>query len=119
MRPDAVVGGLPKTDHGPRFLRRVENLLSQALVAKLAFEALVVAILPRRSGSDVLDLRVSFSDPFAQRLRDHLGAIVAADVLRDAVQAHCLRQRLDHTDAVDASRHLQRQASPAMHVDQR
>lgn len=33
-------------------------------------------------------------DPFAQSLRDHLRAIVAADVLRDAMQAHGLRQRL-------------------------
>jgi hypothetical protein len=34
-----------------------------------------------------LDLRTSFCDPFARCLRDHLKAIVAADVFRDAVQA--------------------------------
>jgi hypothetical protein len=34
------------------------------------------------------------------------------------VQAHRVHQRLDHTEAVDAPRHLQRQASPAVLVDQ-
>jgi hypothetical protein len=40
-------------------------------------------------------------------------------VLRDAVQAHGVRQRLDHAEAVDAPRHLQRQAGATALVDQR
>src|SRR4051794_1112901 len=44
--------------------------------------------------------------------------IVAADVLREAVQAHRIRQRLDHAQAVDATSDLQRQAGPAVLVDQ-
>lgn len=35
------------------------------------------------------------------------------------MQAHGVGQRLDHADAVDAPRHLQREARPAMLVDQR
>jgi hypothetical protein len=35
------------------------------------------------------------------------------------VQAHRVGQRFDHADAVDAPRHLQGEASPAVLVDQR
>ena len=119
VRPDAVVGVLPKGDHGLGFLERVKDFLAQALVPQLAVEALTVPVLPRRARRDVLDLRASFGDPFAQCFRDHLRAIVAADVLRDAMQAHGVGQRLDHTEAVDAPRHLQREACPAVLIDQR
>lgn len=61
----------------------------------------------------------SLCDPLAQRLRDHLDTIVATDVLRDVVQAHCVGQRLNHTKAVDALFHLQRQAGPTVLVDHR
>ena len=88
MRPNAVVGRLSELGHDLRLLQRVEDFLAQELVLKLAIEALIMLVLPRRSWSDVLDLRAGFGDSLAQRLRDHLRAIVAADVLWDAMQAH-------------------------------
>lgn len=66
-----------------------------------------------------MNLRASFGDPHGQRLRDHLRAIVAADVLREAVQAHGLSRGLDHADAVDAPGHIQRETNLAVFVDQR
>ena len=38
MRPDAVVGVLPQTDHDPRLVERGEDLLLQALVLQLCSE---------------------------------------------------------------------------------
>ena len=119
MRPDAVVGVLPEGDDGLGFLERVKALLAHALVAQLAVEALAVPVLPRRARGDVLDLSARLGDPIAQCLRDHLRTIVAADVLWDAVQAHGVGQSLDHTEAVDAPGHLQREARPAVLVRMR
>ena len=106
MRSNAVVGILPDPNYGLCLPERVEDLLAQALVLQLAIEALTIAILPRRSWCNVLDLRAGFGDPFPQSLRDHFWAVVAADVVGDAMQAHRIGQRLDHTQTVDAPRDL-------------
>ena len=83
MRPDAIVSRLPKTNEDLRFIQRVEDILSQALVLKLAVEALTVPVLPQRSRSDLLNLRAGFGDPFPQSPRNHLRTVVAADVVGD------------------------------------
>lgn len=67
---------------------------------------LTIAILPLLSWCNILDLRAGFGDPFPQSLRDHLRAVVAADVVGDAMQAHLIGQRLDHTQTVAAPRGL-------------
>lgn len=82
-------------------------------------EALAIPVLLRRCGCNVLDLRASLGDPPALCLRDHQRAFVATDVLRDDLQAQRVSQRLNRDEAAGAPCHLQRQARPAMLVDQR
>jgi hypothetical protein len=118
MRPNAVVRVLLDTDHGLRFFKRVENLVLQALVFELAVENLTVDVFPWRARGNVLNLRASFGDLLALRLRNHLWYLVAADVLRDTVQTLGVGQRLDDTQAFDATCDLQRQTNPAVCVDQ-
>lgn len=104
---------------------RVEDLLAQALVTQFAAEALAIPVLPRRSASDALGLQAYRSGPIwtatsrsSRRPVLQFGTIVAADVLRVAVQAHRLRLGLDHASAVDAPHDLQCQARPAVRINQ-
>ena len=119
MRPDAVVGVLPETDHDLSLIRRVKYLLFQELVFQLTINYLSVFILPQRVWLHVLNLLAGLGDPSAQCLGDHLGAVIASDVLGDAVQAHRVGQRLNHAGAADAARHLQREAGPAGRIAKR
>ncbi len=52
--PDSVVVLTPLLDQRLGFLQRVEDLAIEQLVPQLSIEALVVAVLPRTAGLDVV-----------------------------------------------------------------
>ena len=53
-------------------------------------EALDISVLPRASRIDIQRLNLTFLQPFLDLLRDEFAAIIAADVLRDAIGHHRL-----------------------------
>ena len=53
-------------------------------------EALDISVLPRASRIDIQRLNLTFLQPFLDLLRDEFAAIIAADVLRDALGHHRL-----------------------------
>ena len=53
-------------------------------------EAFYVTVLPRASRIDLQRLNLTFLQPFLDLLRDEFSAIIAADVLRDAIGHHRL-----------------------------
>ena len=53
-------------------------------------EALDISVLPRASRIDIQRLNLTFLQPFLDLLCDEFAAIIAADVLRDAIGLHRL-----------------------------
>src|SRR5580693_1307400 len=105
-----VVEAAPGFDDDPSFSGVLEPLAVQALVAKLAVEALDVSVLPGAAWSDERRTDVLISQPAHDGTGGELGAIVAADELRFAVQLHESRERQDHILRSDPTGHLDRQA---------
>ena len=56
-------------------------------------EALDISVLPRASRIDIQRLNLAFLQPFLDLLRDEFAAIIAADVLGNAVLHHRLPER--------------------------
>jgi hypothetical protein len=78
MRAHRVVVLAPGLDHDLRLRPRPEPFEAQALVAELAIEALVDAILPGLAGIDQRRRDALIDEPFQKRPRHELGAVVGA-----------------------------------------
>src|SRR5262245_9298894 len=74
VRTFGVVVNAPALDHDLRFPQAVEDLASEAFVAKFAVEGFAVSILPRRTWFDVQAFRPQPRQPLTQDLGDHLRA---------------------------------------------
>ena len=66
----------PAFDHDLCLLERVEDLTVQKLIAEFGIEAFAVAVLPWTAGLDERRFRANCDDPFPDRLRDELRAVV-------------------------------------------
>lgn len=75
MRAHAVVVSSPTFDHDLRLPERVEDLAVQKFIYQASVEALDVAVLPRRAGSDVGCLGADAGDPGLHRLGDELWSV--------------------------------------------
>ena len=75
MRPHVIVMAPPDFDEDARFGAAAKPFHAQALVAELAVEALVVAVLPRLAGIDQGGVDLRFGEPFQDRLAHELGPL--------------------------------------------
>ena len=76
MRTDGIVMPPPSLDHHLGLGEAVEDLAVEELVAKRPIEALVIAVLPRRTGRDVERRHADLREPLPDRRRDKFRAIV-------------------------------------------
>ena len=83
---------------------------AQALVAKLAVEALRRAILPGLARIDQRGCDTLADDPRQQRARDEFRPIVRAQIKRRATLRYQPRQHLDYARRADAAVDLDRKA---------
>src|SRR5690606_11343381 len=96
-----------------------EEVHVEALVAQRAVEAFDVGILPRTARRDVERLRAARFEPALQGLRDELRTIVAAQVLRRAVQHEQPFKDVDDALRSDAGLDADRQALASELVEHR
>ena len=75
MRAHVVVMPTPDLDEDARFSAAAEPFHAQALVAELAVEALVVAVLPWLAGIDESRIDVGGAEPFQNRLLTNSGPL--------------------------------------------
>src|SRR5664280_1797560 len=117
VRPQTVVEPPPAGDEDLRLLERVEEFAVQEFVTQLAVERLDVAVLPGGAGLDEQGGDAEVTEPFAHRLGDELGTVVAPDVFGDAVLKEEVGQDPEHDVGGHAALHADRQALARVLVD--
>ena len=108
---------VPILDHDLRLLKRVEDLAVQKLISQASVEALDVAVLPRRAGSDVGCLGADAGDPGLHRLGDELWSVVRADVAGHTAQDEQVGQHVDDVRRLELACDADRQALARELVD--
>jgi hypothetical protein len=73
---DAIVVAPPGFDQDPGFGQAIEDLAVEQFIAKLAVEALAVAVLPGAAWGDVGGLGADGGDPFTQSQGNELWTII-------------------------------------------
>ena len=106
-------------DYDLSLFQAVEDLQLQALVPEFPVEAPTIPVLPWAAWLNVQGLGPELRQPLPQSPGNHLGAVVAPNMLRDALGHHGVRQRPDHTEAVDPPRYPQGEAFARVLVNQR
>src|ERR1700682_4661557 len=101
MRAPRVVVPAPVFDDDLGLGSGTEPFEAQTFIAKLAVEAFVDAILPGLAGFDQRRVDALIYNPFEQRTRHELRAVVGAHVLGRAALAHEPGQHLDDTPRSD------------------
>src|SRR5687768_16027376 len=119
MGPHLVVVPPPLLDADLRVDAVAEPLQRQELVAELAVERFVGAILPRLAGIDERRLNLRCSGPSQDRTRDELRSVVRTQIPWGAVQTHELRHYLDDAARADPASHVDRQTFARPFVDDR
>ncbi len=119
MRPLGVVVDAPALDQHAGFGQGIEDLAVEQLVAQLAIEALVGAVLPGAGPLDVQRAHTKPAQPCPHDRSDELRPLVRADVLRRTARDEQLGQRRQHVVARQPPRHHDRQALPRERVDHR
>ena len=109
----------PGFDEDFCLVQGVEELALEQLVAKLAVEALVVAVLPGTSGLDEERLDSHASQPSTHGPRCELRAVVGPDVLRDAAPHEKFGKAAEHGFRVQPPGDVDGEAFPAVLVDDR
>ena len=117
MRTDMVVVATPGFDHDTRFLAAPEPFELQALVAELAVEALVGAVLPRLTAIDQWGFDLFFAEPFEDCVADKLRAVIRAKESRRAMLRDQAVVHLDDATGSDGGCDVERQALPGELVD--
>src|SRR5664280_1871533 len=117
VRPQTVVEPPPAGDEDLRLLERVEEFAVQEFVTQLAVERLDVAVLPGGAGLDEQGGDAEVTEPFAHRLGDELGTVVAPDVFGDAVLKEEVGQDPEHDVGGHAALHADRQALARVLID--
>ena len=86
-----------------------EPVLVQALIAQLAVEGFVGAILPGASGIDVRRADVRLLEPVEDRMTDELGTVVRSQEGGRTMKRNQLGQYVDDTSGSDAACYIDRQ----------
>ena len=112
MGPDGVVVTPPGLDEDLGFSEGVEDLSVQKLVAQARVEALDVPVLPGGARLDEGRAGSDRGDPTPHGLGDELGAVVRADVGRNAAQEEQVGQDLEDIGRGELPPDPDRQALP-------
>ena len=96
-----IVLAPPLLDQHGRLRQRVEDLPVQQLVAELAVEALVVAVLPRAARLDKEHLDAHAPQPPPHELRGELRSVVRPQILGRPVSDEQIGQHLEHVVRAD------------------
>lgn len=88
-----------------------------ALVAELAAEAFLAAILPRLAWIDQCGIDACLVQPLEHGATDELGSVVGSQVARCAVNADQATEHLAHTAGADAALNVDLQALARPLVD--
>jgi hypothetical protein len=99
-----------------RFPQAVEDFPVQQFIPEAGVEALTVSVLPRRTGLDVGRLGADCRNPVPNSLSYKLWAVVRPDVGGDTAQDEQVRQRINDLSRVQLPLHSDRQAFPAVFV---
>jgi len=91
----------PAFDDDPGLLQRVEDLAIEQLVAEASVEAFDEAVFPRAAARDVGCLGADRRDPVLHGLGDELGAVVGADMPRNAAQDEQVGEHVDDIDRLE------------------
>jgi hypothetical protein len=110
--PHSVVVASPRLDEDGSFGPSTKPLETEALVSKLAVEALVHPILPRLSRSNVRGVDVGRGEPAVHSSRKELRAIVGTQVLRSAMETDEPREDVDDASGADAAGDVDGEAFP-------
>ena len=119
MWTDMVKVLTPGFDHDAGLLAASEPFERQALIAELAVEALVVAVLPGFARIDVRGVDARVGEPGEDRVADELRAVVRAQETRCAARRDEPGQNLDHTARANGTGHVNRQALAGELIDHR
>ena len=109
MRPDLVVVLTPALDHDLRIDSIAKPLHRQALIAELAVEGLVRAVLPWLARIDERRFDVLAREPSQDRAGQELRAVVGSQVPRSSMPADEPGEYLDHAVAADTASDIDRQ----------
>src|SRR6185437_13429726 len=104
-------------DHYLRVDPILEPLHAQTLVAELAVEGLVRAVLPGLARIDVGGIDVRLREPLQDGAGDELRAVIRTQVLRCTMHSDELGEHLDYATGADAPGDIDRQALPSVLVD--
>jgi len=112
-------GGMrpPIVDHDPGLDAISEPFHRQALVAELAVETFVGAVLPRLARIDERGFDLLLKSPCQQRGTDEFGAVVGPYVTWCAMQTDEAAQYLDNPAGANRSGHVNGQAFPRVFID--
>src|ERR1700692_3908894 len=117
MRSDLVVLTPELLDRDLRIDSVSEPLHTQALIAELAVERFVIAVLPGFSRIDVCGVEVRLKQPAQYRPRYKLRSVVRSQVLRAAVNADQFTQHFDDPAGADAAGYVDRQTLASELID--
>ena len=107
----------PRFDDDLCLLQIHEEFAIQQIIPKFAVEAFAIAIFPGASRLNVLRLHTKFGQPFFQDARHELWAVIRTQITRQAVSQKQIRQHMHDLLSADSSGHVQRQALPAVFVN--
>ena len=116
-RTDVVVVATPDFDHDAGLDTIAEPLRRQTLVAELAVEALVVAVLPKFARVDERSLHLCLCEPIQDRVADEFGPVVRTQEPRRTVLGDQAREHFDHAGRTDRAPDIDRQTFASEFVD--
>src|SRR6476620_11180259 len=109
----------PSLDADLRVGAIAEPLQREMLVAQLAVEGFVGAVLPRLSGVDERRLDLGALEPSENRPRHELGSVVGTEVAQRPVDTDELHQHFDDPSAPNAAGDIDRETLARELVDDR
>src|SRR6185312_4715481 len=110
VRAHGVVVLAPRLDDDLGFASRTKPLDTQTLVAELAVEPFVGAVLPRHAMIDKRGLDARIGEPLQDGMAYELGTVVRPQVGRRSVYAHQARKHVDDAYRANAPGHVDREA---------
>src|SRR5271169_2862672 len=110
MRPYCIVMPTPDFDQDPSLDAVAKPLHVQALVAELAVEALVGAILPRLARIDQGGVDLDLGEPYQDSVANEFRTVVRTQKHRRTVDADEAGEHVNDPGGADASRHVDGEA---------
>lgn len=103
MRSHGIVMAAPDLDEDVGLGAAAEVFHAEALVAELAVEAFVVAVLPRLAGVDQRGVNLGFGEPLQDGVAHELGSVIRPQEGWRALRADQAAQDIDDAVGTDAA----------------